>query len=86
MHDATNPMAGAACEMVWSGPEVARMAQSTAAIRSVSTGTMRPPAIARISDAIAILRAKRDHYKSAGKADKANTVESCIQTLKEWAK
>ena len=86
MHEPTNPLAESPDAPLRRWAEIARVASSKAPGGTLPAGTRKPPAIARISDAIAILRAKRDRYKSAGKADKANTVESCIQTLKEWAK
>ncbi len=62
--------------------QVLRMVERETVRGNTPAGIERNPQLARISDAIAVLKAKRDRYKGRNKMIQARTVQACTDELR----
>ena len=81
MHDATttNPCTS---HPHGANGQVLRMVERETVRGNTPAEIERNPQLARISDAIAVLKAKRDRYKGRNKMIQAMTVQACIDELR----
>lgn len=62
--------------------QVLRMVERETVRGNTPAGIERNPQLARISDALSVLKRKRDRYKGRGKVMQAATVQACIDELR----
>ena len=62
--------------------QVLRMVERETVRGNTPAGIERNPQLARISDAISVLKRKRDRYKGRNKMIQARTVQACTDELR----
>lgn len=62
--------------------QVLRMVERETVRGNTPAGIERNPQLARIIDAISVLKRKRDRYKGRNKMIQARTVQACIDELR----
>ena len=83
MHDSTKPLARAPYPRLRTQSEAARMAPGQALGGNLPARAGATAGTANQNDALAVLKRKRDRYKTAGKLIEARTVQACINELRE---